>query len=168
MFGSINVTSEIGKDTNFIFKIKLKNRPEEKAKSNYVESIKKNIAKDIKILIAEDNSINQILIKTILSQNNYRFTLCEDGEKAFQCYKNEKFDLILMDLMMPIMDGSEATQRIRVYEKNNQLKETPIWALSADVTSSELNSLKDIGFNHYLPKPFEKSDLLKFISILTK
>jgi two-component system, sensor histidine kinase len=168
MSGSINVTSEIGKGTNFIFKIKLKNRSEEKANSNFVESINKNIAKDIKILIAEDNSINQILIKTILSQNNYRFILCEDGEKAFQHYKNEKFDLILMDLMMPIMDGYEATQRIREYEKNNQLKETPILALSADVTSSELNSLKDKGFNHYLPKPFEKSDLLKIISILIK
>jgi len=81
-------------------------------------------------------------------------------------YKSEKFHIVLMDLMMPLLNGYDASREIREYEIQNNLTKTPIIALSADITSSEIGKLSKYGINDYLSKPFESDDLYFKISKL--
>jgi len=172
MSGKIDVESEIEKGTKFIFKIKVKKRQdieEQKIKSTPdLKTIQGNKLPQLNILVAEDNTINQLLIKTVLSQFNFTFTVCENGDEAVKTFKKETFDIVLMDLMMPKIDGYGASKAIREYESENNLKSTPIMALSADVTSNEIKKLKDYGINDYLHKPFDNSKLLEKVLFLTE
>ena len=122
---------------------------------------KKNIMKKHTILVAEDNQINQFLIKTILETNGFNVVIAENGRIA--CDELEKdlnsYALILMDLMMPIMNGYEATEEIRGILKSK----IPIIAVSADVTSNVKEKCLAIGMNNYISKPYTSENLLKTI-----
>jgi len=112
-----------------------------------------------KILVAEDNKINQIVTKNLLDLIGHECTIVENGLNALQMVKKESFDLILMDLNMPYLNGIEATKRIREFDTD-----TPIIAL----TASELNEVQDdcirAGMNDLINKPLNKDDLRDIIS----
>ena len=117
----------------------------------------------IKILIAEDNQINQLLMKVILENNNYDFVIVENGLLACEELKSKPnyYSVILMDLMMPVMNGYKATEEIRK-NINNKI---PIIAVTADVTSNIKEKCLNTGMNDYIAKPFES---LELINIITK
>ena len=167
MKGTIKVESEFNKGTKFTIEFNLKKannlleietRDESKVKNeiNYTE---------IKILLAEDNLINQLLAQTVLGQFGFQVTTVENGFLAVEEIKLNNYDLILMDLMMPIMDGYQATEHIRNLSNKNQ-KNIPIIALTADVTSKDVEKCNLVGMNDYLSKPFTPDELLKKITIL--
>lgn len=113
-----------------------------------------------KILVVEDNAINQMVIKMIVKKwLNTEVKYANNGQEGLDLLKQEAFDLILMDLQMPVMDGYEATIAIRNGEVGKQYKDIPIVAVTADVMETTKMRVKEIGMNHYLSKPL-KNDIL--------
>jgi signal transduction histidine kinase/CheY-like chemotaxis protein len=111
------------------------------------------------ILIAEDNEANQELIKIILKRYGLSYDLASNGFEAFELYKKKKYDLILMDEQMPVMDGTEAVRAIMEYEEKNGLRHTPISALTANVIKGAKERDLLIGFDAFLGKPIILKEL---------
>jgi len=113
-----------------------------------------------RVLVAEDNIINQKLIKQILMKYGINVDLANNGLEAFDKVKSQKYDLILMDIQMPVMDGIEATQEILNYESEENLEHTPIVALTANALKGDKERFIQQGLDDYLSKPIESSELL--------
>ena len=108
--------------------------------------------------------MNLMFTKSILTKSQFVVETAQNAQEALQKINNSDFDLILMDLHMPEMDGYELTERIRT---NNKMKTIPIIALTAAATLSEINKCFDVGMNDYLIKPFKKEELISKILYLT-
>ena len=120
-----------------------------------------------KILVVEDNAINQIVIKMIASKwKNVTVIYVNNGLEGVEAVKEQNFDLILMDLQMPIMDGYEAATAIRNGEAGESNKNIPIIAVTADVMESTKQKIKDIGMNDYLSKPLRNETLYEAVKKL--
>lgn len=116
------------------------------------------------ILVADDSDDNLTLIKTFLKDQDFKISFAHNGKEAVDIYENsEKVDLVLMDIQMPIMDGHNATIKIREYERKNNLSETPILAITAFSTKEEKSRCYKSGFNSFLAKPIRKLDLINKI-----
>lgn len=116
-----------------------------------------------RILIVEDNDINYMVAEQYLTSKGYKVDWAEDGEKALQIFKPEHYLLVLMDCMLPGIDGYTATHEIRAIEKSSNAKPTPIIALTADVTSQNEKKCLDAGMDAYVTKPFNFAELQKCI-----
>ncbi|WPP52810.1 response regulator [Catalinimonas niigatensis] len=112
---------------------------------------------DIRLLLVDDNHANRIVASNFLSKMGVRVDFAENGEQAVHIVQNQEFDIVLMDLQMPIMDGYEATQAIR--KLGDTYKDLPIIALTADVVSDVRQKVFDSGMNDYLSKPFKPEQL---------
>jgi len=125
-----------------------------------------------KILVAEDNFINQKLIKQILLKYGVEVELANNGLEAFEKRKGDTYDLIFMDIQMPVMDGIEATHEILNYEIEEQLQHIPIVALTANALKGDRERFLDEGLDEYIPKPIETNELLfilrKFLETKTE
>ena len=119
-----------------------------------------NIQFEGKILVAEDNFINQKLIKQILLKYGVEVELANNGLEAFEKRKSEAYDLIFMDIQMPVMDGVEATHEIINYEVEENLKHIPIIALTANALNGDRERFINEGLDEYIPKPIETNELL--------
>ena len=120
--------------------------------------------KGFKVLIAEDNQVNRQVLIANLNKLNIISTSAENGQEAYDIYKEGQFDLILMDCQMPVMDGSTATKHIREYEAENKLDPTPIIALTAFVTKEDIDRCLNAGMNGHLGKPFTRDSLIALLS----
>ena len=154
--GSIKVKSQVGKGSTFTFYLGFK-KPTKEAEMRVVEHDQiesENIAtiQNINILVVEDIPLNQLLMKTLLSDFGCEYELAENGKIAVQKMEEKKFDIVLMDLQMPVMNGFEATDYIR----NRLASKTPIIALTADVTTVDLEKCKAVGMNDYISKPIDE------------
>ena len=152
--GKLQVKSEEGKGSKFYFRLEFR-------KCKKITKIEnKNVSLVGKILVAEDNKVNQELIKAILkTKGNIKTIIVNNGEEAVNKFKEEKFDLVLMDVFMPIMRGIEATQLILEYEKNNNLKHTPIVVLTANALDGDKEKFLKQGFDDYIAKPIKNAEL---------
>ncbi|KAJ7619459.1 hypothetical protein FB45DRAFT_839951 [Roridomyces roridus] len=124
------------------------------------------------ILLAEDNMVNQKLALRILEKYGHSIELAENGSLALQAFmdralQNKPFDVILMDVSMPLMGGMEATQRIRAYEAQYDLTPTPIIALTAHAMIGDRERCLQAGMDDHITKPLRRVDLLNAISRLT-
>ena len=123
-----------------------------------------NFDDKLAILLVEDNDLNQRLMKISLSRYHYNVTIAVNGLEGVQMFKNQKFDLILMDIMMPIMDGFEATNEIRILESQDKsLGHTPIIAFTANTINNDREKCVNGGMDDIIEKPF---DINKFREIL--
>jgi len=113
------------------------------------------------ILLVEDNDINRLYAGSILKMWGCPFDTAENGEVAIEKFKNSHFDLILMDIQMPVMDGFETTKVIRQW--NNEKSQIPIIALTANATQKDIDKCIALGMNDCLTKPFTQEDLLKIL-----
>ncbi|MCE1164373.1 MAG: response regulator [Bacteroidetes bacterium] len=118
--------------------------------------------KDVNILIAEDNIVNQRLVKELLVRKSYDVTIVENGLKIFDVLENKKFDIILMDIQMPIMDGLEATSIIREIEKGTG-KHIPIIGITAYAVKADKDKCLSAGMDDYMSKPFVKEEFYRMI-----
>jgi signal transduction histidine kinase/CheY-like chemotaxis protein len=115
---------------------------------------------DFRVLVAEDNPINLKFIETLLSQYGLVVSTALDGKEAVERYEKEKgFDLVFMDIDMPVMDGITATRRIKEIEKNSGMKQTPVIALTAHGLSGDRERILEAGLDDYFAKPFERAKL---------
>ncbi|MGB5417713.1 ATP-binding protein [Algibacter sp.] len=160
----IKLESEEGVGTKFSFTIdfeKVDIQIENQLQEQNLNKIKSlvNPHDECRILLAEDNKINQIVTKKLLEKQNYKCTIVENGKDALYEAKNKVYDLILMDINMPIMDGNEATEIIREFNKN-----IPIIALTAaDIEEVKQNYL-EIGYNEVITKPFDNYEFFQTIN----
>ena len=108
--------------------------------------------KNIKVLVVEDIALNQLLMKTLLDDFGFECDIAGNGKIAIEKLQNKSYDIILMDLQMPEMNGFEATEYIR----NKMNSQIPIIALTADVTTVDLQKCKAVGMNDYISKPVDE------------
>ncbi len=118
---------------------------------------------DVKILVAEDNPINLKLIETILTQEGYRVVQAENGQVAVDHYIKEPFDIVLMDIDMPVMDGVTANRLIKEINTHEKRPFTPVIALTAHALSGDRERIMNAGLDAHLAKPIDKEMLLQTI-----
>lgn len=131
-----------------------------------VEEIKKtrfSEKQELKILLVEDNKINQKVAKKMLEPMAKQITIAENGKDAIDKFLNDKFDIIFMDVQMPLMDGKEATRQIRELEIKQNLYRTLIIALTANAMKGDRELLIECGADEYLTKPIKKKNLIKIM-----
>jgi len=110
---------------------------------------------NLQILVAEDNVINQKLIMAVLNNFGLNVTIANNGEEAIKLRKENDYDMIFMDIQMPVMGGVEATQKILEYEKDNSLKHIPIIALTANALVGDKEKYMSQGMDDYTTKPLD-------------
>ncbi len=156
--GKIYLKSELGKGTSFFIEIPLEEAKElaTPVKTDYAKNINDlNIGK-VKILVVEDNKINQMITKKILTKMDIDCELVDNGEDAVKMIKNTTYDVVLMDIHMPGISGLEATKRIRTFNK-----ELTIFALTAVTLEDKMHEFDEAGFNDIISKPFKQEDFEK-------
>jgi len=122
----------------------------------------------LKILAAEDVRANQMVLQAALEHRNIDLTLVDNGAQALEAFSLERFDLILMDIQMPVMDGLAATRAIRNKERLSGLTPTPIIALSANAMDYQVASYREAGCDDYIAKPIDLTRLANAIDRLTQ
>jgi PAS domain S-box-containing protein len=120
----------------------------------------------LSVLVAEDNQMNQTYIGRILDKTGAYYEIVENGQKALECCKRQKFDMIFMDLFMPIIDGFEATDNIRKTENPN--KNTPIYALTSTAVVQHKKRAHQAGMNGFISKPFHPNEIKQVLMELSK
>jgi len=136
---------------------------EETTKESKSDSITDITFDNLNILVAEDNTINQKLIQKILNEFNINITLANNGDEALKILEQDRDDIILMDIQMPVMGGIEATQYIRKLEETNSLPHIPIVALTANALQGDREKYLDAGMDDYMSKPIELSELKRIL-----
>lgn len=122
---------------------------------------------DLKVLLAEDNAVNQRLMKLIFNQMKINVDIASNGKKAFEMYRQKKYDLIFMDVQMPVMDGLESTKLIREFEqKSGSIDRALIIALTGSELLENKDLCSDCGMDDFIEKPIRAEMLQKYISRL--
>ncbi len=164
----LKVRSQLGKGSEFYFSLPLV----------YVDNIDKKLKEiipqmdiykdftDKHILLVEDNKSNQMFMKIILNSMKLDVEIAQNGAKAVEMFKKKKYDLILMDENMPILNGIEATKQIVEIEKEKNLKHTPIVALTANALKGDRDRFLAAGMDEYLTKPLDNKKLLETLQLL--
>ena len=164
MMGSeIQLQSKPGEGSTFFFDIELEETTlEVELTRKSVQKSKDFNGKDIHLLVAEDNTANQIIMKKFLKYVDVTFDIAANGLEAFDALQKKTYDLVLMDLQMPVMDGFTATIKIRG-SADEYFQNIPIVALTADAFSNIREKTFAVGMTDYLSKPFKPADLYAII-----
>ncbi|KZN43641.1 hypothetical protein N474_20480 [Pseudoalteromonas luteoviolacea CPMOR-2] len=160
MGGEISLKSEVNKGTEVSVILPLE-RSNVEHSSQKQESVMPPDLSGMKILVAEDNKINQVLIRTMLKPCHAAVTLVENGLQAVNLVKNTAFDLVLMDIHMPEMDGVEAQRLIKSLDQS-----LPVVALTANVMSKDVQSYLQQGFVSHVGKPIDINNLYGVLKVL--
>jgi PAS domain S-box-containing protein len=160
--GNIVVKSEMGEGSQFCFSIKFDNFIQ-KGMEEAVKEVKYNQVINAKVLVVDDNEINRILANKILSRFHINVVTAEGGLQAIELLKTKDFDVVLMDVHMPVMSGYETSQALRAMD-DIYFKEVPIIALTASIMSDELEGIHQYGMNDYQLKPYKPDELIEKIS----
>ncbi|CAN5451725.1 hypothetical protein BH11ARM2_BH11ARM2_29530 [soil metagenome] len=157
MDGAIGLQSEPNVGSTFWFEVPLTAAPPEEVVSPTLQPSQRE--KRLRVLLAEDNPINQIVAQRLLASLDVEVTLAQNGEEAIAAGREATFDIVLMDCQMPVVDGFEATRRIRALEGGSD-RRVPIIAMTASVAQSDVQDCLEAGMDGFLSKPFTK-DLLE-------
>jgi CheY-like chemotaxis protein len=162
--GSINLKSKIGEGSTFIFTLNFQ-KADVKAELDEDNLELNPEIKNIKVLVVEDMALNQLLMKTLLDDFGFERDVASNGKIAIEKMLTKSYDIILMDLQMPEMNGFEATDYIR----NTLKSKVPIIALTADVTTVDVEKCKAVGMNDYIAKPIDEKLLYsKIVGLVLK
>ena len=168
MRGGVAVSSAPGVGSDFTLSLPLPRVGEGKRLCNdlSLETHMLVAPAEIRILAAEDNKVNQIVLKTLLNQIGVEPVLVSNGEMAVEAWERQDWDLILMDIQMPEMDGPTATRIIRERELVTRRPRTPIVALTANAMSHQISGYFDAGMDGHIGKPIEAKKLFEIISAI--
>ena len=122
----------------------------------------------IRVLLADDHPVNRKVVEMILAEANVELTSVENGAEAVQACRDGDFDIILMDMQMPVMDGLTATREIRLHEAAMGLARTPVVMLTANALAEHIASAEVAGADRHLAKPFDAAELLQLVATLPR
>ncbi|SMO97093.1 response regulator [Gracilimonas mengyeensis] len=166
MKGKVGVESNEGEGSEFWFevqlsKVRMQEKPEDRDDlgDEILEGQMTDGDSELHILLAEDNQSNQLLAQRMLAEDGVHITLAKNGKEAVEKYKKEHFDIVIMDVYMPGIDGVEATQLIRKFGEERDTY-TPIIAISASVMPKDKKRIFDAGVDDFLGKPIAKKYLI--------
>jgi CheY-like chemotaxis protein len=159
MSGTIGVTSEVGTGSVFWFTAHLPTTAAPPRSA--VPGRRRTDVVGRRILLVEDNAVNQLVANAMLTHDGHDVVTVADGAEALAIVQEQSFDLVLMDMQMPVMGGVEATQRIR--DLDSPVRDIPIVALSANVMAEEIAGCLEAGMNDHLPKPIDRDQLRQII-----
>ncbi|MEM6721267.1 MAG: ATP-binding protein [Bacteroidota bacterium] len=162
--GSLTVNSEPNVGTAFHFDLNYTVSDLSDVELESTQNINHNL-RHKRILVAEDNKLNQLFIKQLLKKWDAETTIVENGQEAVEVVKMHDFDLILMDIQMPVLDGLEATAAIRALDQTK--KDVPIVACSADVFPESRQKAEEAGVNYYITKPISAKSINEILYLLT-
>ncbi len=166
MGGDIHVTSAEGRGSRFEVNLPLRYLgPPEKPLPERATPVSPTRCKSLRVLAAEDNQTNRLVLATLLNQFGVEPKFAETGVEALEAWRQDPFDLILMDVHMPHMDGLTATREIRRLEALHGRPRTPVIALTADVMSHNIKTYRDAGMDGIVAKPIQVGDLYAALSI---
>jgi signal transduction histidine kinase/DNA-binding NarL/FixJ family response regulator len=160
MGGDIDVRSELGRGSVFAFEIPTEAGSEPEARATQAAFVRTGLR--LNILVAEDNPVNQKVLRTLMNGQGHEMMFVDNGLKAVEAARDGAFDLILMDVSMPVMDGPTATRAIRQLPRPVGL--TPIIALTANAMAGDRESYFADGMNDYVSKPIDLDMLLAAIA----
>jgi signal transduction histidine kinase len=168
MDGSIELESELGRGSTFRATLSLPPLGEA-SEGEYPEaapaaSAPQNLPR-LRVLVAEDNEVNQLVLRTLLQQVGIELTIVGDGRQAVEACSAENWDLILMDVQMPVMDGVTAARTIRSAEAISGRLRTPIIALTANVMTHQIEEYRQAGMDAVAAKPIELAKLLEAMEV---
>ena len=161
MGGTIAIDSMPGEGTTVFFCLTLGNPPIENGTTIPQEKKGHVVINGLKVLVAEDERVNSTMLSTLLRKHGMEVTCVENGKEALDTLQENSFDLILMDIQMPVMDGLAATKVIRA--ANSAYNDIPIIAITAHAMSGDRDRFLSQGFSGYISKPVEIEDLMKTI-----
>ncbi|MDR3653193.1 MAG: PAS domain S-box protein [Paludibacter sp.] len=161
--GTIQVTSKVNVGSTFSFILNFL-KTDVQAEEEIIDEVFNEEIKNLKVLVVEDIPLNQLLMKTLLDDFGFERDIADNGKIAIAKMETKAYDIILMDLQMPEMNGFEATDYIR----NTMHSDIPIIALTADVTTVDLAKCKYVGMNDYIAKPVDERVLYSKIIGLVK
>ncbi len=165
--GSITIESKEDQGTTVNFTVPLPAKLEENVETPETSDIQphenhlQEALSNKHILLVEDLEVNRIIIEAYLDPFQCNIKIAENGLEAVEAFQKGRFDLVLMDIKMPLMDGYEATAKIRSYEKSEGLKPTPIISITAHAMPEEKAQSLEAGCNYHLTKPVKRKDFLK-------
>jgi PAS domain S-box-containing protein len=161
MEGEINVKSVFGSGSDFWIEFKINGSKE---RNLFNSNDRMNSIEQLNVLLAEDNLVNQKITEFSIKQLGYNIKIANNGLQAVEFYKDNIYDFILMDLQMPVMNGFDATTKIReIEESDNERKRTPIIALTANATKEDRKKSFDTGMDGFMSKPFNPIELKKLL-----
>jgi CheY-like chemotaxis protein len=161
MHGEFGVESVPGKGSTFWFRVQLEISTEQSLKQSPDQELELKGQLSGHVLLVEDNPINQMVAQKMLEKIGVESTLAADGQEALNMLEQGEFDVVLMDCQMPVMDGFEATRRIR---EQALLGELPVIAMTANVMEGDRDKCLEAGMNDYIGKPVVQADLKKTLA----
>jgi CheY-like chemotaxis protein len=167
MRGSIEARSTLGLGSTFSVTLPLERRAKIDGRASVVQNAVEGYEPaDLRILAAEDNPTNQLVLKTLLAQIGVDPLIVDNGAKALDAWRLQAFDVILMDMQMPVMDGLAATLAIRALELEQERPRVPIIAFTANVMSHQVKSYLDAGMDAVVAKPIEFPKLIEALEMV--
>ena len=166
--GKIKVESKLKQGTTFLLEFPFESRlnPENILEGNQEPASKIHNKEFLRILLVEDNEDIHLIVKAYLSKTGHQIDFAINGEVGVEMFINGEYDLILMDVQMPVMDGFEATTKIREHEKENQLERVTIISFSANSVKEDIDRIIDCGCDLNLMKPIKRAQLLAQLDVL--
>ncbi len=163
--GSIRATSVVGEGTSFFVFLPLQRIGDECDASGSVSGGERTYdeLEKLRVLAAEDNTVNQLVLRTLLNQAGVDPIIVSNGLEAVAAWRDREWDVILMDVRMPVMDGLEASRKIRLLENQLGRKRTPIIALTANAMSHQLAEYMEAGMQSLVAKPIDVEKLFSAI-----
>ena len=163
MGGSIRVESELGKGSTFTAFLqipRLRDATETLRVVNDDEPVaSQEIVQSLRVLAAEDNLVNQLVLRTLMEQFGITLTVVENGKLAVEAWESQTWDIILMDMQMPVMGGVEASRLIREQEQVTGRAKTPIIAVTANAMTHHMSEYESAGINGVVSKPIKADSL---------
>jgi CheY-like chemotaxis protein/anti-sigma regulatory factor (Ser/Thr protein kinase) len=164
MRGEISVESELGCGSKFTLRVPLERVGDEKATPTLPEAREELPEIVLRVLAAEDNAVNQLVLKTLLHQMGVDPTVVENGQQALDAWEAGEWDIVLMDVQMPVMDGITATAAIRNREADLGRPRTPIIALTANAMSHQIEQYIAAGMDGHVAKPIQAAELFETLT----
>ena len=161
--GEIGIESEVGTGTTVYLTIPFKMPPMHIPTS--LAKMPSSIGNNLRILIVEDDAVTRLSLKRLLEKSGHSVGVAEHGAEALRILEQEQFDLILMDIQMPVMDGVEATREIRFKDRFEAIRDIPIIAVTAYAMSGDRDKILGAGMNDYISKPV---DIEALKAVITK
>ncbi|MCH7402989.1 ATP-binding protein [Belliella kenyensis] len=160
MDSRIEVTSQLGVGSIFFFEIAFENVNKEMLRPNSYSKPEEVKLSQVSVLMAEDNDVNALVLGKILKKWGYEFDRVTNGVEALEAIGKKEYDIILMDIQMPLMDGLECTSKIK------EISNTPVIALTAAIEQEVIKALEAVGFDEYVSKPIDADELHQKINDL--